>query len=171
MEAWKHQPQAFEEAERASCPSLSLLSPFCCCWWADKCCMELARKILLLILWSMQQLTIQLLWKCPIPITSLPSLKYTAVLRNAGQQTTDLCTSSDDRAGFFLPPIYNVGLDHVASWDLQLVDLIHEMWAEWTCVQTETYIDFCIHQDFSSADLFVAIHKIYTCSWLLVVLL
>lgn len=159
MEAWKHQPQAFEAAERASCPPLSLLSPLCCCWWADKCCMELARKILLLILWSMQQLTIQLLWKCPIPITSLSSLKYTAVLRNAGQQTTDLCTS-----------FYNVGLAHVVNWDLQLVDLIHEMWAGWTCVQTETYIDFCIHQDFSSSDLFIAIHKIYTCSWLLLVL-
>lgn len=56
--------EASEAAERALLSRLSLLPLSCCCWWADECCMQLAGQIFLLILWSIQQLSIRLVWKC-----------------------------------------------------------------------------------------------------------
>lgn len=63
-----------------------LLSPLCCCWGADKCCMEFAGQILLLILWSIQLLSIWLVWKCSILVTSLSLSLYS--LKNAAEVST-----------------------------------------------------------------------------------
>lgn len=77
MEAWEHWLQAIEAAKAAPATFLppplllSLPSPVSCCRGADKCCMDFAEQILLLILWSIQQLFV---WagykKSSIPVTS-----------------------------------------------------------------------------------------------------